>query len=167
MSDIREIYLQIKLQPEDQPYHRFLWRNLETDKEPDIFEFDQAQFVAREHAKKHQPEFPLAAETILESTYMDDSMDSVPDVRTAVELYNQLSELWGSAGMHARKWLSNEPEVSFGAFHLQTVRPKLISIVVNYLKSKPWEFLGAPWKMCLSFKSTGLLRNVTKQNETS
>ena len=71
----------------------------------------QAQFVAREHARKHQPEFPLAAETILESTYMDDSMDSVPDVRTAVELYNQLSELWGSAGMQARKWLSNEPEV--------------------------------------------------------
>ena len=71
----------------------------------------QVQFVAREHAKKHQPEFPLAAETILESTYMDDSMDSMPDVRTAVELYNQLSELWDSAGMHARKWLSNELEV--------------------------------------------------------
>ena len=38
-------------------------------------------------------------------------MDSVPDVKTAIELYNQLSELWGSAGMYARKWLSNEPEV--------------------------------------------------------
>ena len=122
MCDIKEVYLQIKLQPEDQPYHRFLWQNLEKDKAPHIFEFDrvvfgvnsspfQAQFVAREHAKKHQPEFPLAAETILESKYMDDSMDSVPDVRIAVELYNQLSELWASAGMHARKWLSNEPEV--------------------------------------------------------
>ena len=122
MCDIKEMYLQIKLQPEDQPYHRFLWRNLEIDKEPDIFEFDrvvfgvnlspfQAQFVAQEHAKKYQSEFPLAAETILKSTYMDDIMDSVPDVRTAVELYNQLSELWGSAGMYPRKWLSNEPEV--------------------------------------------------------
>ena len=38
-------------------------------------------------------------------------MDSVPDVKTAIELYNQLSELWGSAGMYPRKWLSNEPEV--------------------------------------------------------
>ena len=116
------MYLQIKLQPEDQPYHRFLWRNLEMDKEPDTFEFDrvvfgvnsspfQAQFVAQEHVKKYQSEFPLAAETILKSTYMDDSMDSVPDVKTAIELNNQLSELWGSAGMYARKWLSNEPEV--------------------------------------------------------
>ena len=42
---------------------------------------------------------------------MDDSMDSVPDVKTAIEMYNQLSELWGSARMYARKWLSNEPEV--------------------------------------------------------
>lgn len=122
MCDIKEMYLQIKLQPEDQSYHRFLWRNLEMDKKTDTFEFDrvvfgvnsspfQAQFVAREHAKKYQSEFPLAAETILKSTYMDDSMDSVPDVKTAIELYNQLSELWRSAGMYARKWLSNEPEV--------------------------------------------------------
>ena len=83
-------------------------------REPDIFEFDrvvfgvnaspfQAQFVAQEHAKRHQSEIPLAAET-LKSTYMDDSMDSVPGASTAVELYNQLSHFWGSAGMYARKW---------------------------------------------------------------
>ena len=58
MCDIKEMYLQIKLQPEDQPYHCFLWQNLEMDKEPDTFEFDhvifgvnsppfQAQFVAQ------------------------------------------------------------------------------------------------------------------------
>ena len=39
---------------------------------------------------------------------MDDSMDSVPDKETGIELYRQL---WTSAGMHARKWLSNVPEV--------------------------------------------------------
>ena len=38
-------------------------------------------------------------------------MESVPDKRTATELYRQQSELWGSAGMYARKWLSNELEV--------------------------------------------------------
>jgi len=69
MCDIREIYLQIKLRPEDQPYHRFLWQNLQTDQEPDVFKFDrvvfgenlspiQAQFVAQEHARQHQSEFP-------------------------------------------------------------------------------------------------------------
>ena len=42
---------------------------------------------------------------------MDDSMDSVPGVKAAVELYSHLSQLWKSAGMYARKWLSNKPEV--------------------------------------------------------
>lgn len=42
-------------------------------------------------------------------------MDSVPDVKTATELYSQLSG--GSARMYARKWLSNESEV------LQSIPP--------------------------------------------
>ena len=38
-------------------------------------------------------------------------MDSVPYKKTGIELYSQLSQLWTLAGMHARKWLSNVPEV--------------------------------------------------------
>ena len=124
MFDIKEMYLQIKWQPEDQPYHCFLQRNQETDTEPDVFEFDhvvsevtsslfQAQLVTQEHVQKYQSEFPLAAETILKSTYMDDSMETVSYFRTAVELHNLLSELWGSAGMYAGKWFSNKPEASW------------------------------------------------------
>ena len=104
MCDIKEMYLQIKLKPEDQPYHRFVWWDLETDREPDVFEFNrvvfgvdsspfQVQFVDQEDARRHQSIFPLAAETVLKSTCMDDSMDSVPSVKTAVELYSQLSQL--------------------------------------------------------------------------
>ena len=122
--------------------------------------------MAQEHAKKYQSEYSLAAETILKSTYMDDSMDSVPDVKTAIELYNQLSELWGSARMYARKWLSNEPEVlrnipsSDCATEVDLDRVELPQV-------KSWEFFGALRKMYLSFKSTSLLRNMTKRKETS
>ena len=38
-------------------------------------------------------------------------MDSVPYVKAALELYSQLSQLWKSTGMYARKWLSNVSEV--------------------------------------------------------
>ena len=122
MCDIQEMYLQICLNEEDRPYHRFLWRNLDREKSPEIYEFSRlvfgvncspflAQFVTQQHAKKFEKQFPLGAETILKSTYMDDSMDSVPDVQTAIRLYSELTSLWKSAGMHARKWLSNSPEV--------------------------------------------------------
>lgn len=122
VCDITEMYLQIRLQPSDRSYHRFLWRDLEQTRPPEEYEFERvvfgvnaspfmAQFVVQEHAKSHQAELPMAAETVLKSTYMDDSMDSVPDVESGCELYNQLSKLWGSAGMQDQKWLSNSPEV--------------------------------------------------------
>ena len=89
---------------------------------PDVYEFDrvvfdvnsspfQAQFVLRHHAQEFQRKFPMAAETILKSTYMDDSMDSVLNEEQGVRLYQELSSLLTHAGMHARKWLSNSQEV--------------------------------------------------------
>ena len=42
---------------------------------------------------------------------MDGSMDSVKTCDEAIKLYKELSELWGKAGMHPRKWISNESEV--------------------------------------------------------
>ena len=42
---------------------------------------------------------------------MDDGKDSVLDNSQGIELFKQLDELWSRAGMHARKWLSNSPQV--------------------------------------------------------
>ena len=122
MCDIAEMYLRIGIAAEDKPYHRFLWRGTDISRRPDIYEFDrvvfgvnsspfQAQFILQHHAKKFQNEFPVAAETILKSTYMDDSMDSVATEEQGIELQRQLSNLLTKAGMHARKWLSNSPKV--------------------------------------------------------
>ncbi|XP_046551203.1 uncharacterized protein LOC124260924 [Haliotis rubra] len=122
MSDIAEMYLQVKLSPDDRPYHRFLWRSMKRDEQAIEYEFSRvvfgvnaspflAQFVSQENANKHQGDLPLAAETVKKATYMDDSMDSVEDEKTAIELYRQLIELWNRAGMRPRKWLSNSHEV--------------------------------------------------------
>ena len=122
VCDIAEMYLRIGIAAKEKPYHRFLWRGTDISRRPDIYEFDrvvfgvnsspfQAQFILQHHAKKFQNEFPVAAETILKSTYMDDSMDSVATEEQGIELQRQLSNLLTKAGMHARKWLSNSPKV--------------------------------------------------------
>ena len=54
----------------------------------------QAQFVAQANAEKYKDELPMAAETMLKSTYMDESMDSVADDNQALELYGQLDQVW-------------------------------------------------------------------------
>ncbi len=95
---------------------------MELQRKPDLYEFERivfgdasapfrAQFVSQENAEIHKEEFPLAAETVKKSTYMDDSLDSVKTEETAIELYRQLIGLWGKAEMQPRKWLSNSPAV--------------------------------------------------------
>jgi hypothetical protein len=122
VCDIAEMYLQVEIAPADRKYFRFLWRDTNANKPPDIYEFSRivfgvncspflAQFVSQQHAVKLEREFPRAAETVLKSTYMDDSMDSVADAQQGILLYKQLSQLWRLAGMHTRKWLSNSDTV--------------------------------------------------------
>ena len=122
MCDIQEMYLQIEIESKDRPLFRFLWRDGETDRSPDVYEFCivvfgknsapmEAQFVAQENARRHRTEYPLAAETVFQSTYMDDALDSVEGDKKRIQLYHQLSSLWAKAGMHARKWVSNSDKV--------------------------------------------------------
>ena len=91
ICDVAEMYLRIEIAPKDRIYQRFLWRSL------DEYEFNrvvfgvnsspfQAQFVVQQHAKSHESTYPMAADTIQESTYMDDSMDSVPTDAQDIEL---------------------------------------------------------------------------------
>ena len=114
MCDIAEMNLRIEVAPKDRPYQRFLWRTLNQERAPDEYEFNrvvfgvnsspfQAQFVAQTHAEKHKDEFPKAAETVLKSTYMDDSMDSVVDESQGIKLYEELNQLWSKARMQAHK----------------------------------------------------------------
>ena len=70
-----------------------------------------AQLVSLHHARVHEGQYPRAAEVILKSTYMDDSMDSVRTEAEGIKLFNELFELWSKAGMHTHKWLSNSLRV--------------------------------------------------------
>ncbi|MCG8112261.1 MAG: hypothetical protein N0E59_16010, partial [Candidatus Thiodiazotropha taylori] len=125
VCDIEEMYLRIGITQPDKPYQRFLWRGMDESRSPDVYEFDrvvfgvnsspfQAQFVLQQHARQYQSTFLVASETLLKSTYMDDSMDSVGTEEQGMTLYSELSSLLTKAGMHARKWLSNSPQVLEG-----------------------------------------------------
>ena len=124
----------------------------EVDRKPDIYEFDRvvfgdasapfrAQYVSQENARIHREEFPLAAATVTKSTYMDDSLDSVRDEQTAVQLVQELQDLWAKAGMKARKWLSNSPEV------LAVIPKELRAFEIDLKDSLPTtKTLGVLWR---------------------
>ena len=152
VCDISEMYLQIKVQPEDCKYLLFLWRNMDQSKEPCCYQFQrlvfglnsapfEAQYIAQKNAERHKEKFPLAYETILQSTYMDDSMDSVANEDDAIKLVKQLKQLWGKAGMYPRKWLSNSKNV-LEEIDLQD-RAKQIDLSLDDLPSV--KTLGVMW----------------------
>ena len=131
---------------------RFLWRYLNEKKSPVIHEFTRimirinaapfvVQFVVRHNAEKHQAEYPLAAETVLESIYMDDTMDYTKTEDNAINLYEKLKKLWKLCGMKPHKWLSNSRKV-LGWIPIEE-RAKKIDIKDNILPST--KTLGIVW----------------------
>ena len=78
--DIKQMYLQIEIEEKDRPYFRILWRDYESEREPDEYEFTrvvfgknsapmEAQYVTQENARRFQDRYPLAADTVLKSTW--------------------------------------------------------------------------------------------------
>ena len=113
----------------------------------------------------HKKQYPRAAEVILKSTYMDDSMDSVMDETEGVELYKELSELWQKAGMQTHKWLSNSLKV------LENIPPQYRAAEVNLDDDgvSPVKILGILWLATddvFTFKSYCILEKFqpTKRN---
>lgn len=112
-ADISEMFLQVELQEKDRPYHRFLWRDFNTSREPDVYEFQRllfgntaspfcSQYVLQTHAKTHALDFPQAASTVEDSMYVDDVLDSCEIVESAQHLRRQLSTLLAMAGFKLR-----------------------------------------------------------------
>ena len=86
-ADISEMFLQVGLQDKDRPFHIFLWRDFDSSKDPDVYEFRRllsgntaspfcAQYVIHAHAQAHTETFPTAAESVDNSMYVDDVLDS-------------------------------------------------------------------------------------------
>jgi len=122
VGDVSQMYHQLILRPDDRPLHRFLYRNLDCDDSPRVYEFQRftfggcycpfcVQYVWQKHAELNMEMYPLAARAVLEHCYTDDLMPSAPTVGEAKETRKQLTELGYKAGFHIRKWLSNDVDV--------------------------------------------------------
>ena len=62
LADISEMFLQVELQYKDRPFHRFLWRDFDMSRDPDVYEFQRllfgntaspfySQYILQTHAK--------------------------------------------------------------------------------------------------------------------
>ena len=118
-GDVREMFLQVKLAPEDLPYFRFFYTFL-SELEPCILEnlvhvFGcrgspvTVVFIVKAVAMLFLTTFILAALTLLDSTLVDDFLDSVRDAWEASELVKGLKEILKYCHMTIHKWVCSDP----------------------------------------------------------
>ncbi|XP_050072670.1 uncharacterized protein LOC126560760 [Anopheles maculipalpis] len=120
-ADVKEMFLQIRVRREDKHAQRFLWRYNPSD-ELDTYIVDvvtfgstcspaTAQYVKNRNAKEHAEKFPRAVEGILESTYVDDFLDSFGTTEEACRVSNEVRKVFSNGGFELRNWSSNSAEV--------------------------------------------------------
>ena len=101
--------------------HQFVWREDPQQPLKDYqmtrltFGVSASPFIVniamRQNALDHQKKYPLAAHTILDSFYVDNSLDGKDSVDEAIKLQAEMQERFEFGGFVLRKWKSSEPAV--------------------------------------------------------
>ncbi|XP_044741907.1 uncharacterized protein LOC123302879 [Chrysoperla carnea] len=120
-SDIRQMYRQILVRPEDRIYQHIFYR---PSTESDVVEFElntvtyglvPSAFLAQRCLKQlvidEGNHYPLASQALLHNTYVDDIITGASSPEQAKTLMTQLQTLMSRGGFELRKWTSNDPSI--------------------------------------------------------
>ena len=150
MGDISKMYHRVLIPERDQHVHRFLWRNLEIEREPDVYVKTvltfgdkpapaMAQTALRKTAEENKNDYPEAAEALTKNSYMDDICGSVDTVMQAQKLTGDLDKVLESGGFGVKGWTSNkaltkaeDQERGLKVFQKE-VEEKVLGVVWNYV----------------------------------
>ena len=121
IGDIRKMYNSVHLDILEQHTHRFLWRDLE-DRPPDVWCItrvnmgDKLDGTISIEAKDRTAELfrhinPQAADLIIESSYVDDIVDSVPSLEVAKKVTHDADLILSKGGFKVKGWLFGGDDV--------------------------------------------------------
>ncbi|XP_065102634.1 uncharacterized protein [Paramisgurnus dabryanus] len=154
-GDIRAMFHQVRLLPEDRSLLRFIWRNMRREDQPDIYEWQVlpfgttcspccASFALRKHVQEQQPGNEEVLQSIEQSFYVDNCLQSFSTPEEAKELIDKMRPLLASGGFEIRQWASNVPSV---VQHLPAgARSESIELWLQQYTPDPLEHaLGLMW----------------------
>ena len=119
LGDISKMCHRILIPLQDQHIHRFLWRNLDTNRKPVVYVKTvltfgdkpapaMAQIALRKTAQERQATNPDAAEVLTNNVSMDNICDSVDTVGKAQELSNDIDSVLAKGRFSVKGWISNK-----------------------------------------------------------
>lgn len=138
-GDIREMFHQIEIRTDDQNCQRFLWRNGDRSKEPEVYIMRvmtfgaacspcSAHFIKNLNAAEFSKQFPRAAEAIIKNHYMDDMMERENSEEELLQLVKDVKLVHSHAGFEIRNFLSNSKKVmkELGSTSTDSIEVKII-----------------------------------------
>lgn len=116
-ADIKQMYRQIWIHPNDRNYQRILWRFSPTEKVREFqlntvtYGISSSPFLAirtiLQLAKEAQLNFPDASKILTSDIYIDDIISGAGDVDKGLALQKELIQVLKGGGFELRKWASN------------------------------------------------------------
>lgn len=119
-GDIRKMFNQILIHPDDQVFHRFLWRR-DTNEKPTVYQWIRLNFGDKPAPDiatnsiftlaKASPEFPEAAAELREHSYVDDIGGSRENSSKVKQITNEIDAILSKGQFQIKEWHSNDKEV--------------------------------------------------------
>jgi hypothetical protein len=121
-GDVSNMFNQIAAHPDDQKYHRFLWRDGDADREPDVYQWVRLSFgdklapdlainAINLLADTVQVETPEAARILKDNTYVDDVAGSETSPEKVKRVVDGIDTILGKGKFAIKAWHSNSPEI--------------------------------------------------------
>ena len=142
------MYHTVKTSELDQHTHRFLWRDMDSTREPDTYVIQRVSFgdkpsgtittiVLRKTAEMVRNKYPEAADIIQNNTYMDDIIESKDNITMPRELSQDIEKAIVKGGFQVKEWI-------FSA----DISKQEETIVVQKPHTSTEKILGIKWSPC-------------------
>ena len=116
IGDIKKMYHTVKTSELDQHTHRFLWRDMDSTREPDTYIIQRVSFgdkpsgtiatiVLKKTAEMVRNKYPEAADIIQNNAYMDDIIESKDNITVSRELSQDIEKAIVKGGFQVKEWI--------------------------------------------------------------
>lgn len=122
IGDIAEMFHQIVIRENDRAAQRFLWRNCDQSKDPEIYQMNRmifgatsspfvAQWVKNKNGEDFKKDHPEAYNSILFHHYVDDFIQSFATEEEAIRVSLDVKLVHQKGGFNLRNFVSNSSKV--------------------------------------------------------
>ena len=143
VGDISKMYNSVLISEVDKMTHRFLWRYMNIDKEPDHYCLQTVTFGDRSSgviamtalhktAEMYKDKYPETATMIINNSYVDDIIHSCESTVEALEKITTTEEILKVGGFQMKQWV-------FAGSHDMTEDSKIIDTEVEKVLRMIWE----------------------------